>query len=96
MGPGACGVLGAEVVETDGQVGGGAIPLAELKSGAIALAPGGYSATQLEIRLRRSDPPVVSRIHEDRVLLDLRCVNEGDEEILTRILRQLADEIAAR
>ena len=66
------------------------MPLAELPSRAVALAPAGLSPDEAEERLRRNDPPVIARIHEDRVLLDLRCVREDELPLLARALRALA------
>ena len=91
LGPGLCKKLGAEAVETTGKVGGGAMPLAELASRAVALAPAGLSAGAVEERLRRGDPPVIARIHGDRVLLDLRCVREDEVAALAGALRALAE-----
>ncbi|MBI3026311.1 MAG: L-seryl-tRNA(Sec) selenium transferase [Candidatus Tectomicrobia bacterium] len=89
-GPDACRRLGARPAETAGMVGGGAMPLAELRSRALALAPAGLSPDEVEERLRRGDPPVVARIHEDRVLLDLRCVRDDEVPLLAGALRALA------
>ncbi|MEK6709793.1 MAG: L-seryl-tRNA(Sec) selenium transferase [Nitrospinota bacterium] len=91
LGPGLCKKLGAEAVETTGKVVGGAMPLAELASRAVALAPAGLSAGAVEERLRRGDPPVIARIHGDRVLLDLRCVREDEVAALAGALRALAE-----
>jgi L-seryl-tRNA(Ser) seleniumtransferase len=89
-GPDACRRLGAHPAETAGVVGGGAMPLAELRSRALALAPEGLSPDAVEERLRRNDPPMIARIHEDRVLLDLRCVRDDEVPLLARALRALA------
>ncbi|MBI3127122.1 MAG: L-seryl-tRNA(Sec) selenium transferase [Candidatus Tectomicrobia bacterium] len=89
-GPEACRRLNAREAETEGMVGGGAMPTASLPSRAVALAPEGLSADAVEERLRRGDPPVVARIQGDRVLLDLRCVREDEVPLLARALRALA------
>jgi L-seryl-tRNA(Ser) seleniumtransferase len=66
----ACGD-GAEAVATTGRVGGGSLPTRELPSWAVAL-PG--SAEALAAALRAGSPPVIARIADGRVLLDLRTV----------------------
>jgi L-seryl-tRNA(Ser) seleniumtransferase len=38
--------------------------------------------------MRRLDPPVVVRIHEGRVLLDLRTIPPAEDDLLTQLLRQ--------
>ena len=72
----------AEVVETRGQVGGGAMPLAEPVSFACALRRG--EPTVLRERLRQAEPPVIARISEERVLLDVRCLTDDELDPLAR------------
>jgi len=56
-------------------VGGGAMPTATLPSWGIALVPGaGAGAGDLEAQLRRAAVPVIARIVDERVILDLRTV----------------------
>jgi L-seryl-tRNA(Ser) seleniumtransferase len=81
-----------EVVTATATVGGGAMPLAELPGFAIAVTPRQMSLQQLSERLRRSTPPVIARIQDDRLLLDPRTLFPGEEALLTVALRQaLAD-----
>ncbi|HZS36094.1 MAG TPA: L-seryl-tRNA(Sec) selenium transferase [Polyangia bacterium] len=62
-------------------VGGGALPLCEPWSWAVAVTSnGGVSADALDAGLRAADPPVVGRISDGRLLLDARTL--GDEEIM--------------
>lgn len=71
------------VVPTLGAVGGGTYPGAELDSWAVELmSEAGPDA--LATRLRDGDPPVVGRIVEDVLRLDLRTVLPGQEEDLVR------------
>lgn len=83
-------VLGAKVEETSGMVGGGAMPQAELDSYAVTLSPTNSSAKSLETKLRGATPPVVARIHEDKVILDLRCIREDEINELSVILNESA------
>ncbi|HWN67802.1 MAG TPA: hypothetical protein VNM90_09185, partial [Haliangium sp.] len=49
----------------------------------LALEPApGARAIDLELALRRADPPVIARILDDRVVLDLRTVPPRDTEAL--------------
>ncbi len=61
------------------QVGGGSLPLQELPTIVVAIKPLSLSINDLEKKLREGDPPIVSRISKDEVLLDLRTI--FDEEI---------------
>lgn len=69
----------AEVVPSRGAVGAGAFPMHELPSAAVTLTG---DAGAIAERLRRGPMPVVTRIHDGRVLLDLRSVPERDDASL--------------
>jgi L-seryl-tRNA(Ser) seleniumtransferase len=67
----------AEIVIASAKVGGGALPLLELEGPAVALrAPADPAA--LMRALREHDPPVIARVHEDRVLLDPRTIADSE------------------
>jgi len=68
------------------QVGGGALPIQELPTKVLALSPAKLSAADLEKRLRNAKPPVVVRIKENEVLLDLRTVAKEEEKSLIKVL----------
>ncbi|NBW64643.1 L-seryl-tRNA(Sec) selenium transferase, partial [bacterium] len=61
-------------------VGGGAFPTARIPS--IALALSAASASRVEARLREAPVPVVGRIANGRVLLDLRGILPDTEPLL--------------
>jgi L-seryl-tRNA(Ser) seleniumtransferase len=58
-------------------VGGGAMPLAELPSWAVTVAAAAGAAA-LDTRLRAAAVPVVGRVEDGRVWLDVRTVGEGE------------------
>jgi len=61
------------------QVGGGALPLQELPTIVLAIKPTDFSVNRFEENLRKGQPPIVSRISKDELILDMRTV--FDEEI---------------
>jgi L-seryl-tRNA(Ser) seleniumtransferase len=67
----------ALAVRATAKVGGGALPLLELEEPAVALRCAG-GATALAGALRAGDPPVIGRIHDDRVLLHPRTLNDAE------------------
>jgi len=83
----ALNAVEASVTPTASVVGGGTTPGATLASFAIALRVRGLNADQLAALLRRMDPPVIARIHEGRVLLDLRTVPESMDQAALSALR---------
>ena len=79
----------ARVIELMSLVGGGSAPEAELPSWGVVLRVEGLSETQLEERLRSAEPPVIVRIEDNQVILDLRTVSESEEKELLGIVRGL-------
>jgi L-seryl-tRNA(Ser) seleniumtransferase len=65
----------SSVIESEGRVGGGSVPLARLPGFAAAIDGG----AELLEQLRRGDPAVVALLREDRVVLDVRCVADVGE-----------------
>ena len=70
-------------------VGGGSVPGVEIPSWGIALSPGKMSATELEKQFRLSRRPVIVRIEDDRVLLDLRAVSRDEEDALLGVIAEV-------
>jgi len=66
--------LRMEIVAGESVIGGGSTPGATLPTVLVAVAAKGLSAGQLAARLRAAQPPVMARVEEGRVLLDLRTV----------------------
>jgi L-seryl-tRNA(Ser) seleniumtransferase len=81
--------LRAEVIEGESVIGGGAAPSAVLPTWLIAIAVDTLSADQLLERLRRGDPPVVARVQEDRVVMDLRTVFAEQDGLILGVLREI-------
>src|SRR5262249_41761607 len=76
----------AEPIAVKSVVGGGSAPEAYIPSWGIALRHAAISATELETRLRKSDPPVIARIENECVVLDFRTISKTEEEELARVL----------
>lgn len=70
----------ARVIDGMSTVGGGSAPGSELPTRLVELTKDRMSADQIEEYLRTLEPPVIARIENDRVVLDLRTVMPADEE----------------
>ncbi len=76
----------AIVVATESVIGGGTAPNAKLPSYAASLRCPGTDAPALLSALRRLDPPIIGRIQDEQVLLDLRTVEpEADSYLIAAI-----------
>ena len=81
-----------EVVDETSRIGGGAAPGAGLPTRCLALSPALEArADAVRRRLLRNEPPVVARIVDDRVLLDLRTVPPDENDELLAALKSLVD-----
>jgi L-seryl-tRNA(Ser) seleniumtransferase len=83
-------VLKLEIVEGSSAVGGGSAPTMHPPTALIALSHASLSASVLDERLRRAEPPVIARILDDRVVLDLRTVAEREEAVLLEALASIS------
>jgi L-seryl-tRNA(Ser) seleniumtransferase len=82
--------LFAEAVPVLSLIGGGTAPAARLQSAAVSLRHATLEPQVLLQALRRLDPPVIGRVSEDTVLLDLRTVESEFDAKLVSLLRQAA------
>jgi len=83
------------VVALQSQIGSGSLPVERLPSAGLALTPAdgrGRSLDALATTLRELPRPVIGRIHEGRLLLDLRCLEEP--ALLTSQLTTLKEALA--
>src|SRR5262245_35659 len=80
----------ATPVQLTSVVGGGSAPETYIPSWGVALTIAGISDRELEERLRRSDPPVIVRIEENRVVLDFRTIFPGEEKELLAVIQAVA------
>ncbi|PYS36512.1 MAG: L-seryl-tRNA(Sec) selenium transferase [Acidobacteria bacterium] len=80
-----------ETVDGESASGGGSAPTSRLPTVLISLTHDTLTPNQIEAALRRSHPPVIARIVDDRVLFDLRTVAESEEPELERALLSLSD-----
>ncbi len=80
-----------DVVEMTSQVGSGSLPVDRLPSAGLRIVPGGVrrkgvgtALSELTAALRGLPEPVIGRISEDALLLDLRCL-EDPTALLTQL-----------
>ncbi|MBS1793207.1 MAG: L-seryl-tRNA(Sec) selenium transferase [Acidobacteria bacterium] len=75
-----------EITEGNSVIGGGSAPDVQPATALLSLRHAAVSVSRLEEQLRGANPPVITRILEDRLLIDLRTVSETEEEELLGIL----------
>jgi L-seryl-tRNA(Ser) seleniumtransferase len=75
----------ADVIDGQSAIGGGSAPGVTVPTALVRLSRDGWSADRLETWLREREPPVIARIHDGAVVLDLRTVAEGDDGYLSSL-----------
>lgn len=75
-----------ELLPVESRVGGGAMPEQAIASWAVAIQPETMKIQLVEKRLRQAPTPVIGRVEEDRLLLDMRTVVEDEIDLLAESL----------
>ena len=83
--------LSITLIDGESAVGGGSGPSTHPATVLIALEHARYSADEIERRLRSSSPPIIGRVSEGKLLLDLRTVFPAEEFELARALEGLVN-----
>ncbi|MEO6223174.1 MAG: L-seryl-tRNA(Sec) selenium transferase [Vicinamibacterales bacterium] len=76
-----------DVIDGYSTIGGGSAPESSLPTKLISIRSDSRSLTRIEAALRAGSPPIVARIQHGSVLLDLRTVEAGDDDVVLAALR---------
>ena len=81
----------ADLIEGESEVGGGSFPGAKLKTWLVRLNSQRLAPNPLAERLRSGDPPVITRIADDHVVLDPRTIMPDEVDTVARAVRAALD-----
>jgi L-seryl-tRNA(Ser) seleniumtransferase len=74
-----------EIIDCFSQIGSGALPVESLPSKAVAISPNaakkGGALKRMAAQFARLPTPVIGRVQDDRLIFDLRCLNDEDDFI---------------
>jgi L-seryl-tRNA(Ser) seleniumtransferase len=85
----------AELIDGFSQMGSGSLPTENIPTTLVAVTHPELSADEIASRLRHGSPPVFARIQHDRVLLDPRTLQDGDEAPLVEALASVLARVKA-
>ncbi|MCI5124972.1 MAG: L-seryl-tRNA(Sec) selenium transferase [Candidatus Electrothrix sp. AR5] len=77
-----------QLTEVMSRVGGGAMPEQNLPSRAVTLQPLSMKLNRLEGKLRQLDTPIIGRVENDRLLLDMRTIRADELQLIAQGLCQ--------
>ena len=80
---------GVTVEEGTSEMGGGALPGVEIPTARVAVRSDQWSAQEIARRLRCREVPVIGRIQEDAVVLDVRTLLPGESEIVVEAVKEV-------
>ena len=81
--------LAGEIIEGEGEVGGGSLPLQKLPGPVVALEHPALSAQELEKRARAAEPPVIGTIRSGKYRLDVRTLAEAEIAVAAMALAKV-------
>lgn len=74
------------VEDTLSQIGGGSLPMERLNSKCVSITPKNISTASLEEKLRLNENPVVGRISDNKLIIDMRTILDDEIDILSKKL----------
>ena len=75
-----------QIIETEAFAGGGSLPEESFPSIGIAITDS--KVNQLAKRLRMNDPPIIGRIQDDKLVLDIRTIFPNEDQIVIEALKR--------
>ena len=84
----------ATIITGQSAVGGGSGPNVHPQTALVALKHHTLSADEVELKLRHSSPPIIARIADGLVLIDLRTVDTREEPDLLRALTSMGNSLS--
>ncbi len=85
-----------EVAPSFSCMGSGAFPVEQIPSYSVTLEPSSFSAQKLSQALRLQEPPLFTRIQNDKVLLDPRTLREDEDPIVIQVTQNALKELQSK
>lgn len=73
-----------DIMSDISRAGGGALPETDLPTYVVCIRPGELSVNELEERLRKGKPPIIARIKEGLLIIDVRTIRDEDIKVLVK------------
>jgi L-seryl-tRNA(Ser) seleniumtransferase len=79
-----------ELQDAKAAAGGGSLPTQDIPTAVVAVKSAKITASHMEIKLRQAALPIIARVDEDAIMIDLRTVSEEEFGFVVDALRQTA------
>jgi L-seryl-tRNA(Ser) seleniumtransferase len=70
-----------------GRAGGGSMPMDSIPGMGVSMESSDFSTHEILAGLRRASPPVIARIEQDRVILDVRTLQRGEDRLILKAVQ---------
>jgi L-seryl-tRNA(Ser) seleniumtransferase len=87
-----CPHINVDFSDMNSRPGGGSFPELELPTRCVCITPTSLSVSKLEKQMRLSTPAIIGRIEDNRYILDLRTIQDGQEETIALTLSRILDK----
>jgi L-seryl-tRNA(Ser) seleniumtransferase len=81
------------VIETESMIGGGSLPIALIPSYAVEIKPLNCKISTFEKELRHAPIPIISRIEDDKLILDMRTVSNDELVVIASQLKAIEAKV---
>ena len=81
--------LSLEILDDASEFGGGSVPTQQIPTKVVALRSSALSLETLAARLRTGSPSIFCRVQRDRVLLDVRTLQDGEDAEIAESLGRI-------
>ncbi len=81
-----------ELAPEETYAGGGSLPTVRIATWTVCWRPVGGSAEATAAALRRAEPPVIARRHDDAVIFDCRTIGEEEWPVVVEAVRRIGQE----
>jgi len=88
----SCPSLRVEIMEDVSRAGGGALPMEDIPTWVVSVNSAEHKVHHLEETLRRAEVPVIGRIREDRLILDVRTIADDEIPLVVGAFRPFSEE----
>jgi L-seryl-tRNA(Ser) seleniumtransferase len=84
------GNFDVDLADGKSMVGGGALPLTDLPTRLLSLIPKKMSARSMDEWLKSYDPPIIVRVDQEKVILDVRTIQDNEMKTVAVAIKKLA------
>jgi L-seryl-tRNA(Ser) seleniumtransferase len=83
--------INAEIKDDFSQAGGGSLPLFNIPTKVISIKSSNNSVNMIENRLRNNNPPIIVRIYNNEIVIDLRTVKDSELTIIGESIKRIEE-----